>query len=92
VDQGAGRLCLEWSDAIWICLHNNLLVSEAFAGAANASAISSYDFDDKPLSLESISASVPAHQTAACWVVLARHGRYAYITNTGSGNGRRVQG
>jgi len=65
--------------------HNNVLVSEAFGGATNASAISSYDLDDEPLSFETISASVPAHQTAACWVVLARHGRYAYITNTGSG-------
>jgi len=65
--------------------HNNLLVSEAFGGAAGASAISSYDLDDEPLALSSISASVPAHQTAACWVVLARHGRFAYVTNTGSG-------
>jgi 6-phosphogluconolactonase (cycloisomerase 2 family) len=65
--------------------HNNILVSEAFGGAANASAISSYDLDDEPLSLETISGSIPAHQTAACWVVLARHGRFAYVTNTGSG-------
>lgn len=65
--------------------HNHVLVSEAFGGAAGASAISSYDLDEDPISLESISASIPAHQSAACWVVLARHGRFAYITNTGSG-------
>ena len=65
--------------------HNHVLVSEAFGGAVNASAISSYDLDDEPTGLETISASVPAHQSAACWVVLARHGRFAYITNTGSG-------
>lgn len=65
--------------------HNNLLVSEAFGGAANASAISSYDIDKFPLALETISASVPTHQSAACWVVLARHSRYAYVTNTASG-------
>ena len=62
---------------------DNLLVSEAFAGQANASALSSYDFDDGELSLES--GSVPSEQTAACWVVTARHGRFAYVTNTGSG-------
>ncbi len=64
---------------------NNVLVSEAFGGAAGASAISSYDLDEEPVSLNTISASVPANQSAACWVVLARHGRFAYITNTGSG-------
>jgi 6-phosphogluconolactonase len=65
--------------------HDNVLVSEAFGGAANASALSSYDLDKFPLSLEAISASIPTRQTAACWVVLARHSRYAYVTNTGSG-------
>lgn len=65
--------------------HNNLIVSEAFGGAANASAVSSYDLDEFPLSLDTISASVPVKQTAACWVVLARHGKFAYVTNTGSG-------
>src|SRR5262249_13522908 len=44
---------------------------------------SSYDFDDGELSL--VSGSVPSEQTAACWVVTARHGRFAYVTNTGSG-------
>jgi 6-phosphogluconolactonase len=65
--------------------HDDLLVSEAFGGAAGASALSSYDIDQEPITLDTISASVPTHQTAACWVVLARHGRYAYVTNTGSG-------
>jgi 6-phosphogluconolactonase len=49
--------------------HNNLLVSEAFGGAAGASALSSYDLDMYPLALETISGSVPTNQTAACWVV-----------------------
>lgn len=66
--------------------HNNLLVSEAFGGAPGASAISSYDLGDESGSLQSVSASVPAKQTAACWVALARHGKYAYVTNTGSGS------
>ncbi len=63
----------------------NLLVSEAFGGAPGASAISSYELGDDPTFLQSISASVPTHQSAACWVTVARHGRYAYVTNTGSG-------
>ena len=67
--------------------HGNLLVSEAFGGAANAAALSSYELedDDDTSSLELISGSVRANQTAACWVVVAAHGRYAYVTNTGSG-------
>jgi 6-phosphogluconolactonase (cycloisomerase 2 family) len=63
--------------------HDTLLVSEAFGGQANAAALSSYDFDDGALS--PVIGSVPAEQTAACWVVTARHDRFAYVTNTGSG-------
>lgn len=62
------------------------LVSEAFGGAANASALSSYGFDDGAPALPSVvSASVGTTQTAACWVVVTPDGRYAYTTNTGSG-------
>lgn len=61
-----------------------LLVSEAFGGASGASALSSYELEDDG-ALETISTSIPTHQTAACWVVLARRGRFAYTTNTGSG-------
>jgi 6-phosphogluconolactonase (cycloisomerase 2 family) len=57
-----------------------LLVSEA-----NAGALSSYEIADELTPLEVISGSVPTNQTAACWVVVARHGHYAYVTNTGSG-------
>ena len=63
---------------------DTLLVSEAFGGHAKAAALSSYDLNEAG-SLQVISGSVPAEQTAACWVVLARHGQYAYVTNTGSG-------
>ena len=62
---------------------DDLLVSEAFGGKTNASALSSYDVDDGRLSL--LSGSIPSEQSAACWVVTARHGRFAYVTNTGSG-------
>ncbi len=61
-----------------------LLVSEAFGGQAGASALSSYEINED-VSLEVVSGSVPTNQTAACWVVVARHGTYAYTTNTGSG-------
>lgn len=63
--------------------HDNLLVSEAFGGAAEASALSSYETEGQTLEPES--ASIPTHQTAACWVVTTRNGRVAYTTNTGSG-------
>ena len=63
-----------------------LLVSEAFGGAANASAVSSYGFGPSaPASPLVISASVGTTQTAACWVVVTPNGRHAYVTNTGSG-------
>jgi 6-phosphogluconolactonase (cycloisomerase 2 family) len=62
-----------------------LLVSEAFGGAPDASATSSYQVDDAGL-LSTISASVPTNETANCWVVVTPNGRYAYVTNTGSGS------
>ena len=65
---------------------NHLLVSEAFGGAANASSLSSYDVSDEAPSVAVISPSVPTHQSAACWVVVGKYGRYAYATNTGSGS------
>lgn len=72
---------------------NHLLVSEAFGGAPNASTLSSYDLYEDAPSLAVISPSVPTHQSAACWVVLSRHGRFAYVTDTGSGSisGYRVE-
>src|SRR5204863_9155128 len=36
--------------------------------------------------LNTISASVPDSQAAACWVEVTRNGRFAYTTNTGSGS------
>jgi 6-phosphogluconolactonase (cycloisomerase 2 family) len=62
-----------------------LFVSEAFGGAPDASAVSSYDVD-RGGELETVSASVGTTETAACWVVVTRDGRFAYTTNTGSGS------
>lgn len=64
-----------------------VLVSEAFGGAAGASALSSYVFShDNAVQPQLVSASVPSGQAAACWVVVTPNGRYAYVTNTGSDN------
>jgi 6-phosphogluconolactonase len=62
-----------------------LLVSEAFGGAAGASALSSYGFAS-PGAVEPmvVSPSVGNTQSAACWVVVTPNGRYAYTTNTAS--------
>ncbi|MBK8900364.1 MAG: beta-propeller fold lactonase family protein [Anaerolineaceae bacterium] len=60
----------------------DLIVSEAFGGATDASAASSYSFSHGQLQV--ISSSVPTHQTAACWVIVTPDGKYAYTTNTGS--------
>jgi 6-phosphogluconolactonase (cycloisomerase 2 family) len=64
---------------------DQLFVSEAFGGAANASAVSSYDVDrDGTLAVES--GSVPTNQSAACWVLVTKGARFAYTSNTGSGS------
>jgi len=63
--------------------HGVLIVSEAFGGAVNASAVSSYTFGDGGL-LDVVSASVPTTETAACWVAVTNNGKFAYAANTGS--------
>ncbi|HJR79244.1 MAG TPA: beta-propeller fold lactonase family protein [Anaerolineales bacterium] len=60
----------------------HLIVSEAFGGEPGASAVSSYKLDDREVNV--ISPSVGTTQTAACWVVISKNGKYAYDTNTGS--------
>ncbi len=60
-----------------------LLVSEAFGGAPNASATSSYGLRDNN-TLVTFSQSVLTTETAACWVVITSNQRYVYVTNTGS--------
>ena len=65
---------------------DHLIVSEAFGGQPNRSALSSYDIEEHRHALQTITASAGDHQTAACWVVVTRNGRYAYTSNTGSGS------
>lgn len=68
-----------------------LFVSEANGGAADASSVSSYSVSDDG-DLTAITSGASTHETAACWVVLTRNERLAYVTNTGSGtiSGYRV--
>jgi len=60
-----------------------LVVSEAFGGAPDASATSSYRLDGAGLEL--VSGSIGTTETAACWTVVTNNGKFAYVTNTGSG-------
>ena len=62
-----------------------LFVSEAFGGAPDQSAVSSYEVDDDGV-LQTVSPSVGTTETAACWVVVTPDGRFVYTTNTGSGS------
>jgi 6-phosphogluconolactonase len=63
---------------------DQFFVSEAFGGAANGSAISSYQITGDA-TLGVVSPSVPTTETAACWVVVSNDGKYLYTTNAGSG-------
>ncbi len=62
--------------------HGQILVSEAFGGATDASALSSYAVTGSMLT--PIDPTVPTTETAACWVAVTPNGRFAYTTNTGS--------
>jgi 6-phosphogluconolactonase len=61
-----------------------LVVSEAFGGAPNQSAASSYSASDDGI-LSVISGSVSNSQTASCWVVITNNGKLAFVSNTASG-------
>jgi len=60
-----------------------LIVSEAFGGAVDASAVSSYTLGTNG-ALSVVSASVPTTETAACWVAVTTNGKFAFASNTGS--------
>lgn len=61
---------------------DHLIVSEAFGGAPDASAVSSYRLGGS--GLETVSASVPTTETAACWIAITGNGRFAYAGNAGT--------
>lgn len=68
-----------------------LFVSEAFGGAADASATSSYSLGSDGI-LTAITPSAADNESSACWSAISPDGRFAYISNTGSGtiSGYRV--
>lgn len=61
-----------------------LFVSEAAGGAADAATVSSYNVTESG-HLEVISPAVADTETAVCWVAIPQNGRFAYVTNAGSG-------
>ena len=64
---------------------DQLIVSDAFGGAANAGAVSSYTLA-KNGGLDVVNGAAPTYQTAPCWVAATENGRYAYTANAGSGS------
>jgi len=65
--------------------NGTLVVSEAFGGAPDASATSTYRFRPNG-NLRAVDGPVATTETAACWVAITGNGRFAYVTNTGSGS------
>ena len=61
---------------------HHLIVSEAMGGAADGSAVSSYDL--RRGGFDVVSPSVPTTETAACWIAITPNGRYAYSGNAAS--------
>src|SRR5262249_8509251 len=62
---------------------DQVFVSDAFGGAANAGAVSSYNVSNEG-TLQTITAGAADKQPAPCWVALKNDGSFPYTTNTGS--------
>jgi 6-phosphogluconolactonase (cycloisomerase 2 family) len=60
---------------------DHLFVSEVFEGGNDAGAVSSYELTPDGV-LEVLDPSVPNTETAPCWLVVTRGGRYVFTTNT----------
>lgn len=63
--------------------HRDVFVSDAFGGAVDGAAVSSYHVARDGV-LKAVTPAAPTHQTAACWVVVTDGGHFAYTSNTGS--------
>jgi 6-phosphogluconolactonase len=61
-----------------------LIVSEAFEAQPGLGAVSSYSLRNGQLTV--VSGSVGTTQTAACWIVITKNGKFAYSSNTPSNN------
>jgi 6-phosphogluconolactonase (cycloisomerase 2 family) len=64
--------------------NGTLVVSEAFGGAVDGSAVSSYSSGGNG-TWSVITGSAATTETAACWIAVTADGRFAYTTNAGSG-------
>jgi 6-phosphogluconolactonase len=62
----------------------HLIVSDAYGGGDFLGAMSSYNVSPGGISL--ISGPVVNTQTAPCWVVVTKDGKFTYTSNTGTGN------
>lgn len=62
----------------------HLIVSDAFGGGANAGAMSSYNVSAGGISL--ITGPVANGQSAPCWVVVTKNGKFTYTSNTATNN------
>ena len=62
-----------------------MIVSNAAGGAPGASSVTSYRGTNSG-NLSPVNGAVPNNQAAVCWVAAAKHGRFAFVTNTASGN------
>ena len=60
-----------------------LTVTEAFGGAVDGSAVSSYIINGDG-TLTTLTASAPTTETAACWIVATNNGKFVYATNANS--------
>jgi 6-phosphogluconolactonase (cycloisomerase 2 family) len=68
---------------------DHLIVSEAFGGAADGSAVSTYGIGSGSLDIVTPSASTT--ETAACWIAVTNNGRFTYAGNAGGSiSGYRV--
>jgi 6-phosphogluconolactonase (cycloisomerase 2 family) len=62
----------------------HLIVSDAFGGGPGLGAMSSYNVSAGGISL--ITGPVANTQTASCWVVVTKNGKFTYTSNTGTNN------
>lgn len=63
----------------------HMIVSNANGGAPNGSSCTSYSGQNTG-NLNDVNGAIANNQSAACWVATTEHGRFAYVTNTGSDN------
>lgn len=60
---------------------DQLFVADDFNDDAGAAALSSFRVSDDG-SLALVSSAVPSNESGACWVIVGRDGRFAYVVNT----------